>query len=68
MDSDGDGSPDGADASGSPIGGEAAPSGEATAALTPEEAERYLQALEEMRPPHSGKEARGRPRQVEKDW
>jgi len=67
-DSDGDGTPDGAEATGAPSGaGAAEPGADSLAAMTPEEAERYLQALEEMRPPH-GDAARGRAHSVEKDW
>jgi len=64
MDTDGDGVPDSQEAQGGNTGS-AEP--ESLAGLTPEEAERYLQALQEGRPTrqHAG---RGRRAKGDKDW
>ena len=64
-DSDGDGIPDGREAEAGQPGAEQA-DGTATE-LTPEEAERYLQALEEGRPDRR-QAGRGRQRPTDKDW
>ncbi len=66
-DSDGDGVPDGAEPGAGSAESEAAAAGEADEGLTPEEAARYLQALEEGRPDqrHAAPGARRRPL---KDW
>jgi tetratricopeptide (TPR) repeat protein len=64
-DSDGDGVPDGAEPDQAGANGQALP--QELAELTPEEAERYLQALEEGRPIRQ-MPAGGPVRRSEKDW
>ena len=65
-DTDGDGVSDGQEAL-EQTAGESGAEGEETAGLTPEEAERYLQALEEGQPLRRHP-SRGRRRQPAKDW
>lgn len=65
-DSDGDGAPDGAEQR-EMAGAAQASAGEQLEGMTEEEAERYLQALEEGRPRHRPTKPGRRPR-VEKDW
>jgi Ca-activated chloride channel family protein len=68
-DSDGDGTPDGAEA-GAPQGaqGQQAAAEASPEGLTPEEAERYLQALEEMPPEQRVPRQPGRRARPAKDW
>jgi hypothetical protein len=63
-DTDGDGIPD---AQESPGGDAGAPDQESLEGMTPEEAERYLQALQEGRPTRRHPE-RGRRVKGDKDW
>ncbi len=71
LDSDGDGVPDAADSppegDGSDTGDQAGP-GQLPQGMTPEEAERYLQALEEGRPDPNRRGQRGRRIRQAKDW
>ena len=71
QDSDGDGVPDAADP-GSPAdgpeSGDRGGPGEPPPGMTPEEAERYLQALEEGRPDPTRRGQRGRRSRQAKDW
>jgi Ca-activated chloride channel family protein len=64
-DTDGDGVPDAQQAQGG--AGEPQQEGDRSGTLTPEEAERYLQALEEGRPVRE-QTGRGRQRRTDKDW
>ena len=64
-DTDGDGVPDAQQAQGG--AGEPQQDGDQSGTLTPEEAERYLQALEEGRPVRE-QTGRGRQRRTDKDW
>jgi len=71
QDSDGDGVPDADDSEpagdSSDAGGRGGPQ-ELPPGMTPEEAERYLQALEEGRPDAARRAQRGRQRRQAKDW
>jgi len=64
-DSDGDGTPDGEEQGA--LGGAQAAAGDQLEGMTAEEAERYLQALEEGRP-HNAPARPGRGVRVDKDW
>jgi Ca-activated chloride channel family protein len=66
-DSDGDGIPDGEEAGSPPPDGAPSLTGE-PGEMTAEEAERFLQALEDRRPPLGGTAGRGRRVAGEKDW
>lgn len=71
QDSDGDGSPDAEDPepqSDEPRSGSRGRPQEPRPGMTPEEAERYLQALEEGRPDPTRRGQRGRRSRLAKDW
>lgn len=71
QDSDGDGIPDAEDPETQPDGPESGSQGrprEPQPGMTPEEAERYLQALEEGRPDPTRRGQRGRRSRLAKDW
>jgi Ca-activated chloride channel family protein len=71
QDSDGDGTPDAEDSepqTDSPENGNQGRSQEQQPGMTPEEAERYLQALEEGRPDPTRRGQRGRRSRLAKDW
>ncbi len=71
QDSDGDGIPDAEDPDTQPDGPESGNQGrprEPQPGMTPEEAERYLQALEEGRPDPTRRGQRGRRSRLAKDW
>jgi hypothetical protein len=65
IDKDGDGVADAEEAAAQESAGE---QGEDRKNLSPEEAERYLQALQEGRPQRQEPARRGGQRRVEKDW